>query len=240
VPPSNRLEHYFGGVLSAIAIIPSAPVMVPELAANAADELADLRDAVFTAAGSLPPRWIAVGVGGADALLGPDSTGTFAGYGVDRRVTLSPSAPDVLAEMPLCALIAGWVRGQAKPDARAEVRVYSADHDLDTALANGRRLRTEIDAAADPVGVLVVADGANTLTPPAPGGYDPASVPVQAALDDALAAGDAAALTLLPETIVGRVAYQVLVGLTPDPRSAKELYRGAPYGVGYFTGVWQP
>ena len=49
------------------------------------------------------------------------------------------------------------------------------------------------------------------------------------------------ALTRLPDTIVGRVAYQVLAGLTePRPRSAEELYRGAPYGVGYFVGVWLP
>ena len=46
----------------------------------------------FTAAGSLPSRWIAVGVGAADAVLGPDTAGTFAGYGVDQRVTLSPGA----------------------------------------------------------------------------------------------------------------------------------------------------
>ena len=47
--------------------------------------------------------------------------------------------------------------------------------------------------------------------------------------------------TRLPSTIVGRVAYQVLAGLIEDgPRSAKELYRGAPYGVGYFVGTWQP
>jgi len=127
-------------VLSAIAIIPSAPVMVPELAANAAEELAGLRQAVFAAAGSLPSRWVAVGVGAADALLGPDRTGTFAGYGVDRRVTLSPRAGDPPTELPLCALIAGWVRCQAKPEARAEVRVYAADHDVDAALARGRRL----------------------------------------------------------------------------------------------------
>ena len=64
---------------------------------------------------------------------------------------------------------------------------------------------------------------------------------MQHALDEALAAGDVAALTRLPATIVGRVAYQVLAGLAePAPRSAKELYRGAPYGVGYFVGVWQP
>ena len=89
--------------------------------------------------------------------------------------------------------------------------------------------------------MLVVADGAHTLTPSAPGGHDPASVAVQAGLDDALAAGDTAALSRLPSSITGRVAWQVLAGLTePAPRSAKELYRGAPYGVGYFAGVWQP
>lgn len=227
-------------MLSAVAIVPSAPVMVPELAATAAEELAELREAVLTAAGSLPSRWIAVGVGAADAVLGPDVAGTFAGYGVDRRVALSPDAAETLRELPLCALIAGWIREQAKQEARAEVRVYAADHDVDAALAHGRRLRAEIDAAVDPVGVLVVADGAHTLTPPAPGGYEPDSIPTQAALDDALAAGDAAALTRLPDTIVGRVAYQVLAGIIEAPRSAKELYRGAPYGVGYFAGVWMP
>ena len=33
---------------------------------------------------------------------------------------------------------------------------------------------------------------------------------------------------------------QTFPRLTGPPRSAKELYRGAPYGVGYFVGVWQP
>lgn len=226
-------------MLSAIATIPCAPVMVPELAAGAAEELTGLRDAVVAAAGALPSRWIAVGVGPADAVLGPDTVGTFAGYGVDLRVTLSPDASGAPTEVPLCALIAGWVRDQTNPGAHAEVRVYSEDHDVDAALARGRALRAEIDKAADPIGVLVVADGAHTLTSPAPGGYDPDSVPTQAALDDALAAGDAAALTRLPDTIVGRVAYQVMAGLG-EPRSAKELYRGAPYGVGYFAGVWTP
>ena len=228
-------------MLSAIAIVPSAPVMVPELASGAVDELAELRQAVVTAAAALPVRWVAVGAGRADAVVGPERVGTFAGYGVDVRITLSPVATGALGELPLCALIAGWVRGQAKPEAHAEVRVYSAEHDTDAALAHGRRLRAAIDEAADPVGVLVVADGAHTLTAPAPGGYAPDSIPVQAAVDDALAGGDAAALTRLPNTIVGRVPYQVLAGLTePAPRSARELYRGAPYGVGYFVGFWQP
>lgn len=227
-------------MLSAIAIVPSAPVMVPELAASAAAELADLREAAFAAAASLPRRWLAVGVGAADSVVGAEQAGTFAGYGVDLRVALSPSADDVPGRLPLCALITGWLRGVVDGQARAEVRVYSDDHASDAALARGRALRAEIDEARDPVGVLVVADGMHTLTPPAPGGYDPDSVPVQAGLDDALAGGDASALALLPDMVVGRVAYQVLAGLEPAPRSTKELYRGAPYGVGYFAGVWHP
>ncbi|MGI9126497.1 MAG: hypothetical protein ACR2JM_17400, partial [Mycobacterium sp.] len=143
--------------------------------------------------------------------------------------------------LPLCALFAGWLRGQANPQARVQVRVYPADLDADIAVARGRALRAQIDEAADPIGVLVVADGATTLTPSAPGGYDPETETVQAALDDALAAGDAAALTRLPDGIIGRVAYQVLAGIAdPGLRAAAEAIRAAPYGVGYFVGTWLP
>lgn len=231
--------------MGAIAIVPSAPVLVPELAGIAAAELADLRAAVVAAAAALPPRWIAVGAGAADASVGPHSVGTFAGFGADVWVRLSPLSPlpgdRQPAELPLCALFTGWLRAQAQPDAGAEVRVHSAGLDTDAAMARGRRLRAEIEQAADPIGVLIVADGAITLTPAAPGGYHPGDVDVQRALDDALATGDVVALAKLPAQVVGRVAFQVLAGLAePAPRSAKELYRAAPYGVGYFAGVWQP
>ena len=229
------------GVLTAIALTPSAPVLVPELAGAAAAEVAVFRDAALAAVATLPDRWIVIGVGPADTVVGPHIRGTFAGYGVDVDVALSADAPATIRALPLCALFAGWLRGQVNPAASAEVWVYAADHDADAALARGRALRAEVDATADPVGVLVVADGANTLTPPAPGGYDPDAEPVQAALDDALAGGDSAALAALPGFVVGRVAYQVLAGLAGSgPRSARELARGAPYGVGYFVGLWTP
>jgi hypothetical protein len=226
-------------VLGAIAIVPSAPVLVPELAGAASAEVADLTAAVLTAAALLPPRWVAVGTGLADDVLEPESSGTFAGFGADVRVGLSPRA-GAPGDLPVCALLAGWVRAQARPDADVQVRVYRADHDADTALARGGRLRAELDRAPEPIGVLVVADGANTLTPSAPGGHHPGDAAAQATLDDALADGDVAALAELPPQILGRVAFQVLAGLAgPGPRSAKELYRGAPFGVGYFAGVWQ-
>lgn len=230
-------------MLSAIAITPSAPVLVPELAGAAAEEVADLVAAVLAAAAFLPERWVVIGVGPDDGVVNPDASGTFAGFGADVQVRLSPhaSAAGAAADLPVCALLAGWVRGQARPDATARVFVYRADHDADTALAFGRQLRAELDQLPEPVGVLVVADGANTLTPAAPGGYDPGNAEAQHALDDALENGDVAALTRLPPHILGRVAFQVLAGLSePGPRAAKELYRGAPYGVGYFAGLWQP
>jgi hypothetical protein len=228
-------------VLSGIAIVPSAPLLVPELAGAAAAEVTDLVAAVLAAAALLPLRWTVIGTAGRDDVFGPDVGGTFAGFGVDVGVQLSPrAASQPPADLPVCALLAAWIRGQVRPDATAQTRVYSADHDAETALGNGRRLRAEIDRSPEPVGVLVVADGANTLTPAAPGGYEPGNTDAQLALDDALATGDVAALTRLPQQVLGRVAFQVLAGLTePGPRSAKELYRGAPYGVGYFAGAWQ-
>ena len=228
-------------MLSTIAIIPSAPVLVPELAGAAANEVAELRAAMVAAVAALPPRWIVVGVAATDAVIGPNSVGTFAGFGADLVVRLSPEATGPPVQLPLCALIAGWMRDQAQPDAYADVRVFAPNHDSDAALARGRQLRNEIEQSIGPTGVLVIADGANTLTLAAPGGYHAADVDVQRALDDALGCGDAAALTRLPGQVVGRVAFGVLAGLAaPAPRSAKELHRTAPYGVGYFAGVWQP
>ncbi|HEY0807539.1 MAG TPA: hypothetical protein VGD84_20905 [Pseudonocardiaceae bacterium] len=197
-------------MLSAIAIIPSAPVLVPELAGAAAVEVAELRAAMVAAVATLPPRWVAVGVGASDGVVGPEAVGTFAGFGVDVPVQLSPQATGRPVELPPCALIAGWIRAQAQPDAAAQVRVFADSHDSVTAVDLGRQLRNDIDQSTEPTGVLVVADGANTLT-------------------------------RLPAQVRGRVAFGVLAGLAePVPRSAKELYRSGPYGVGYFAGVWQP
>lgn len=215
--------------------------MVAELARGTADELADLRAAAVTAAASLPARWVAVGTGPADTVIGAHQSGTFAGYGRDVPVALSAAATGSPEPLPLCALIAGWLRGQVDGGAHADVRVFADHTGADAAVSHGAQLRAELDAAAEPVGVLVVADGAHTLSPSAPGGYDPDSIPVQDALADALARGDVAALRRQPDGIVGRVAYQVLAGLAaPGPQKAEELYRGAPYGVGYFVGIWHP
>ena len=131
--------------------------------------------------------------------------------------------------MPLCALIGGWIRAQAQPDAHAQVRVYAESHDAGAAVELGRRLRREIDRSSEPAGVLVVADGANTLTPAAPGGYQPADVEVQDALDDALAGGDVSALDPAARAgrRTGRVRRAGRAGRADAPVGQGALPRGA-------------
>jgi hypothetical protein len=213
--------------------------MVPELASGAAAESAGLTCAARRAAQALPAHWVAVAGGPLGGEAPADSVGTFAGYGADVQVSLSPTASGPPRQLPLCALITGWLRGQVNPAAAAQVRVFDDELGSDAAVACGRALRAELDASSEPVGVLVVADGAHTLTPAAPGGFDPDSVAVQQHWDDALAAGDVAALAGM-DGVLGRVAYQVLAGLAGPGARATELYRGAPFGVGYFVGTWLP
>jgi hypothetical protein len=227
-------------VLSTIAIVPSAPVLVPELAGGAAAELAELWSAVRSAVAELPPRWVAVGVGDTDDLIRAPAAGTFAGYGADVQVSLSPDGASALQPMPLCALMAAWLRGRCAPDADLEVRVVSRDTPNRDAVDAGSDLLADLDVRDDAFGVLVVADGFTTLTPPAPGGYDPTSIARQQDLDQALRTGDVDTLRDLPAGAAGRAAYQMLAGLAdPCPRSVDLLYSGAPYGVGYVAGVWR-
>ncbi|TEA01137.1 hypothetical protein [Mycobacteroides salmoniphilum] len=217
-----------------IAICPSTPLLVPELGGEVAHETADLREAAITAVRSLPTRWIAIGAG--DGRYGSDASGTFAGYGVDVRVSLSPM-PAGAVELPLPALIAGWLRARV---AAAEVQVRLVGVSGADGAAWGRALREEIEALPTPPGVLVIADGANTLTDKAPGGYRPEAGAAQQGLVDALARGDVASLRGLPDAITGGAVYRALAGLVgSDAVQARCLYQGSPYGVGYFAGTWQ-
>ena len=72
--------------MAAIALTPSAPVLVPELAGAAAAEVAGLRSAALAAVATLPKRWIVIGVGPADRVIESSAGGSFAGYGVDVPV----------------------------------------------------------------------------------------------------------------------------------------------------------
>jgi hypothetical protein len=109
--------------------------------------------------------------------------------------------------------------------------------------------RAPVDAASDPVGLLVLGDGASTHAAPGAGRVDERAGPFDAAVRDALATADTGALLGLDERlaaelgVTGRPGWQVLAGVaerTGTPWRAELLYSAAPYGVAYHVAVWGP
>ncbi|WP_153339214.1 class III extradiol ring-cleavage dioxygenase family protein [Nocardia aurantia] len=184
----------------------------------------------------------------ADASYGPGTVGTFRGFGADVRAALSDSAltgtmpADPVVPLPI--LIGGWLRGQVAPHATADARLIDAAATAEHCRAAGAALRCELDADPAPRGVLIVADGAATLSTAAPGYLDERAAGVQERLDAALSAGDRAGLAALDPAlcaaleISGRAAYQVLAGLFDADPNVDTRYCAAPFGVGYHVSVW--
>ncbi|MFE1595993.1 hypothetical protein [Nocardia sp. NPDC058705] len=249
-------------MFSIAALVPSPPMLVPELCGRVPvsgsdpdDPIVVLRAAALDAAATLAAsadRWIIIGVDSHDRIYGSGTRGTFRGFGADVVVGLGPVGDDpgpADAQLPLPVLVAGWLRERVAPGISVQARLYAADTSAAACADAGAALRAELDSAQDPCGVLVVADGAATLTVKAPGYLDERAPAVQQELDIALRAGSRGGLAALDphlcaELLVdGRAAYQVLGGLfatdSTDPL-VRTLYQGAPYGVGYDVSVWQP
>ncbi|HEY2765324.1 MAG TPA: hypothetical protein VGJ13_15140 [Pseudonocardiaceae bacterium] len=236
-----------------LAVVPHPPILVPEVAAGAAAETAELRDACLMAAGLLArrcSRWVAVAV--MDPAAGTGVAGSFAGYGVDVPVALRPAAgagwvPD--AELPLPLLVAGWLRGQVGPE---EITVHPAPVPPGSSAAECRRLGSELGARLraeeDAVGLLVLGDGAAMHTQRAPGHFDHRAEGLDAKVAAALAAADPDALLGLDAGltgelwVAGREAWQTGAAaaqmLAPAWRG-ELLYSAAPYGVAYHVALWE-
>ncbi|MFE3320746.1 hypothetical protein [Nocardia sp. NPDC059195] len=249
-------------MFSIAALVPSPPMLVPELCGRVPVSGSDpddptmvLRAAALDAAATLAAtadRWIVIGVGSHDRIYGSATRGTFTGFGADVSVGLGPVGEEpgpADAQLPLPILIAGWLREQVAPRISVQARLFAADASAAACAEAGAALRAELDSERDPYAVLVVGDGAATLTVKAPGYLDERAHAVQDDLDTALRTGSRAGLAALePELcaallVDGRAAYQVLGGLfAPDSADPKvrTLYQGAPYGVGYDVSVWEP
>ncbi|WP_196250058.1 MULTISPECIES: hypothetical protein [Nocardiaceae] len=240
-------------MLRAVALVPSPPLLVPELTGSGAADSIDVRAAACDAASylaSVADTWVAIGVADVARRITHPAAGSFTGYGVDVRVDLSDGDSASDPDMPLPALIAGWLRGQASAGEVSREITVDVELVADRGVADdhrrlGANLRAEFDGRGTDWGLLVVADGATTLTPKAPGSFDDRAESVQRDVDDALAAADAGALTRLDPVLCGEVgvgglaAWQTAAGVVGDDVvDVRTLYRGAPYGVGYFVGTW--
>ncbi len=191
-------------------------------------------------------HWVAVAAV-EPAAAGP--WGSFAGYGADVQVALDPKAePADPVELPLPLLIAGWLREQVGD---AHITVSVSPVSPGSSPAHCRRIGTELAQRlrrdGEPVGLLVLGDGAATHTLRAPGYLDSRAHQLDATVAAALAAADPSALLdldagLASELLVaGREAWQVgaaaAQSLAPAYRG-ELLYSAAPYGVAYHVALW--
>lgn len=238
-----------------VAVLPEPPLLVPQLATGAAVETAELRAACLAAAGRLgraARRWVAVGADpGGRRTVGPRARGSFVGFGVDVVVGLDTagdaSAEPVDPRMPLPLLIAGWVAGQAGARVRIRGELVAPDEPPAACAELGARLGAELSATDEPVGLLVVGDGAATHSERAPGHLDERAGPFDTAVAAALHGADPAALAALDPAlaaelvVAGRAPWQVLAGATGPGRWRGELlHSAAPFGVAYHVAVWTP
>ncbi|MFI0731724.1 class III extradiol dioxygenase subunit B-like domain-containing protein [Streptomyces sp. NPDC021225] len=241
-------------MLIAAAVCPCPPLLVPEVAAGAAGELAALRaaclDAVGVLAAARPERLIVVGPAECDG-RGPHPQGTpgsFGGFGVDLDVRLGgwgeagAGAEASERTLPPSLAVAAWLLERARWQA-APVEGLGVGEPL--AAERCREVGRELAAQAERVALLVMGDGSACRTLKAPGYLDDRAAAFDAEVARALGAADIAALAELDEELAaelkaaGRAPLQVLAGAGEGAALKGELrYEGAPYGVGYFVAMW--
>ncbi|MDQ1683544.1 MAG: hypothetical protein QOC82_281 [Frankiaceae bacterium] len=214
-------------MLTAAAVCPHPPLLIPELAAGAAPELDDVRAACVTAVDALAPYDVLYVVG-ADAT--PHAT-SFAPWGVDVPV-------DVPEPLPLSVLVGAWLT-------RGRPRSFVA---VDPSLDAGEcaALGAELAASADRVALLVMGDGSARHDVKAPGYVDDRAARFDQDVRTVFASANWDALAALDQSladellVAGRAPWQVLAGAaTTNATVAVEPMFNAPYGVGYHVAAWK-
>lgn len=159
----------------------------------------------------------------------------------DVRLAGGP-APD--PEMALPLLVAGWVAAAAGVEVAIRGELVDPAASPAECAALGAALADEFAANPDPVGLLVVGDGAATHTEKAPRHLDERAGPFDRAVAAALATADRAALAALDPglaaelAVAGRAPWQVLAAAARGDWAADIVYSDAPYGVAYHVAVW--
>lgn len=237
-------------MLAAVVFVPSAPLLVPELAGPSAFDTEPVRSAVRDALADVAStgidRWVVVGASDAP-VTGPveeSGSGSFARFGVDVRVVVSDRTGP---RMSLSALIGAWLRQWASLG-QTSTWIVGRETSPAECAAIGADLAARLGESAERIGLLVVGDGSTALTPKAPGGgRRDSAVALNDSIVAAIGAADIAALLDLEaapcntEGVGGRVAWQVAAAAVESCGSgvvAKTSYADAPFGVGYVVATW--
>ncbi|WP_043677894.1 class III extradiol dioxygenase subunit B-like domain-containing protein [Streptomyces xylophagus] len=236
-------------MLVAAAVCPCPPLLVPDVAAGAAPELAAARaactDALGVLAAARPDRLVVVGPAEQSG-RGPHPEGTrgsFRGFGVDLDVRLGGEKGAVSErELPPSLAVAAWLLERTRwSDAPIEGLGVGEPLAAERCIEVGR----DVVGQAERVALLVMGDASACRTLKAPGYLDERAAPFDAEVARALGAADVAALKSLDTELAyqlkasGRAPWQVLAGAAEGADLGGELlYEDAPYGVGYVVATW--
>jgi len=233
-------------MLVAAAICPPTPLLVPEIAGGAAEDLSDVRDASIEAVGLLRAAdldlLVTIAPGDEPGLRETRFGGTFRRFGVNLGV-----GGEVCAEPCTGLLVGRWLVDGCRSDDALSLEGWEIG--ADTGPGECARIGRELAERSGRVGLLVMGDGSACRTLKAPGYLDERAVPFDDAVSRALGAADTAALAAIDPTaasallVAGRAPWQVLAGAAEAggvPWRARLLAYSAPFGVGYFSAFWEP
>ncbi|WP_200301626.1 class III extradiol dioxygenase subunit B-like domain-containing protein [Streptomyces adelaidensis] len=237
-------------MLVAAGLCPCPPLLVPQVAAGAAPELAAARDACADALGVLaaarPDRLVVVGPAERDGPHPEGARGSFRGYGVDLDVRLgrggTADARAGRAELPASLAVAAWLLDRTDwTGVPVEGLGVGEPLPAERCIQVGR----DIAGSAGRVALLVMGDASACRTLKAPGYLDDRAAGFDAEIARALATADIAALKAVDTQLAGelkasgRAPWQVLAGAAEDADlGGSLLYDDAPYGVGYLVAAW--
>ena len=221
------------GTLTAVAVCPHPPLLVPQIAGAAAGELDELRmacdEAVARLLSSRPARILIVGTD--DEPHGPHGRSGLAGY--------APGVPDLPGgSLPLALAIGDWLLDRAGADLPRQLFGVRPDGTPSPGWA-------DVADSPAPTGLLVMGDGSARRSRKAPGYFDERAEPFDAGLTKALLTADVDTLAALDTELAAEVwvggvgAFKALAALaTGTPWQADVSYDAAPYGVQYTVACW--
>jgi hypothetical protein len=225
-------------VLISVAFVPATPLLVPQIAQGAAQELAHLRQASLDALTQLVQS-------GADQLVvvgtapvtGP-ATGEpdWSGFGVG-------SAPTGAALSPSLS-IGAWLLDQVGRQADLYIGVSPQAKSIECAALGQSLVGEQPLVGEQSVAVLVVGDGSACRSDKAPGSLDPRAKEFDSEVIEALRLGDPKRLAQLDSDLAtelqvdGRAPWQVVAAMVDAPMASHVVTSDDPYGVLYVVAHW--
>jgi hypothetical protein len=237
-------------MLVAAAVLPHPPLLLPEVASGAAQELASVRQACSKALEALrnanPDRLVVIGNGPVSHDFGRSVRGSMRGFGVEREVCWPGSESTERwgdsPELPLSLMVGAWLLVENSwPTPAVQFQSVSAG----TSPGQASALAATVATSSPRVALVVMGDGSAALTAKAPRYLVPGASQWQTQLTKAIATADREALQALTGAEAeavhagGVAAWWVLAASAADGQWTGELMAdSAPYGVGYTVATW--